>query len=457
MDIKKTSLILVLFVIVFLSVSYLSYPLVGPDSGYYLATAREFYSGKVYFIDIATAYNPLAIIILGLPYLFSSHPDPRFSLIINLFVIWISAFVLYAILQKIKENKNENTFYALFFVLASLLLDGSYLMLEPISVFFQLIGLLFYLINKESFQNKYLVFAGIAIALSFFSKQYGLFILAPIGLDILINKNLIAKKISLLAVGFIIPLSLFYSYLSYNGASFSEFINYILGSGIHLDKGNGTGINYSLTTYLIGFGVFAIYNLYVLFIPILILKNRKSIDYKNLLFILLLPFSLLVLFSASYAHYFQYVLPYSLIAFAFLIATSKVQINKYKDVIFLISILIMISISVISFTRKQEKIDLQEATLQQLSPVIPNKSEVYLDGISPAFYYLCDYKSIQLNKIGFTFPGYFFPNTIIQSMKKNSFLVVSKDAFFSYRSQVRSFSKKEITIDNQTFLVLKKE
>ena len=50
-----------------------------------------------------------------------------------------------AILQKITANKKENTFYALFFVLVSLLLDGSYLMLEPISVFFQLIGLLFYL------------------------------------------------------------------------------------------------------------------------------------------------------------------------------------------------------------------------------------------------------------------------------------------------------------------------
>ena len=457
MDIKKTSLILVVIVIVFLSVSYLSYPLVGPDSGYYLATAREFYFGKVYFIDIATAYNPLAIIILGLPYLFSSHPDPRYSLTINLFVIWISAFVLYTILQKIKNNKKENTFYALFFVLVSLLLDGSYLMLEPISVFFQLLGLFLYLKNKDSNKYGYLFFAGAAFAFSFLSKQYGLFILAPIGIDILINKNQIAKKISLLAVGFIIPLSLFYFYLSCNGAHFSEFLNYILGSGIHLDKGNGTGINYNLLSYLIGFGVFAIYNLYVLFIPILVFKNRKSIDYKNLLFILLLPFSLLVLFSASYAHYFQYVLPYSLIAFAYLIATSKVQINKYKEVVFLISILIMISISVMSFTRKQEKIDLQVATLQQLSSVIPNKSEVYLDGISPAFYYLCDYKSIQLNTIGFTFPGYFFPKTIIQNMKKNSFLVVSKDAFFSYRSLVSSFSKKEITINEQTFFVIKKE
>lgn len=457
MNVKKTAFILVLFVIVFLSVSYLSYPLVGPDSGYYLANAREFYSGNVYFIDIATAYNPLAIIVLGIPYLFSTHPDPRYSLMINMFVIWLTAFVLYSILQKMKDNKKEHTFYALFFVLVSLLLDGNYLMLEPISVFFQLIGLLFYLINKESKANKYLFFAGVAFALSFLSKQYGLFILAPIGIDILLNRNQIAKKVSLLAVGFLLPLSLFYCYLSCNGAHFLEFINYIFGKGIHLDKGNGTGINYSITTYLFGFGIFVLYNLYVLFIPILFFKNRKTLDYKNALFISILPFSLLVLLTASYAHYFQYVLPYALIAFAYLIATATTQNTKFKEVVFLISILIMSAISVVSYTRKQDKIDLQEATLQQLSSVIPNKSEVYLDGISPAFYYLCDYKSIQLNTIGFTFPGYFFPKTIIQNMEKNSFLVVSSAAYLSYRSQVNGFSKKEIKINNQTFFLLKKE
>ncbi len=457
MNEKKTTLILVLLVIVFLSVSYLSYPLVGPDSGYYLATAREFYNGNVYFIDIATAYNPLAIIILGIPFLFSSHPDPRCSLIINMFIIWLSAFVLYFILQKIKDSKKENIFFALFFVLGSLLLDGSYLMLEPISVFFQLGGLLFYLINRESNAPKYLLFAGVAFALSFLSKQYGMFILAPIGIDILVNKNQIAKKTMLLSIGFLLPILVFYSYLSNNGAGFLEFINYIFGKGIHLDKGNGTGINYNLTTYLIGFGVFVFYNLYVLFIPVLFFKNRKTFDYKNVLFISILPFSLLVLLSASYAHYFQYVLPYALIAFAYLCYTFVTPINKYKEVVFLISILIMGVISAISYTRKQDKINLQEESIKQLSAVIPTQSEVYLDGISPAFYYLCDYKSIQLNKIGFTFPGYFYPKTIVQNMRKNSFLVVSKEAYLSYRSQVGSFSKKEITVNNQTFFVLKKE
>ena len=374
-----------------------------------------------------------------------------------MFIIWSSAFVLYSILKKIKVNKNQNVFYALFFVLVSLLLDGSYLMLEPISVFFQLIGLLFYLINKESKATKYLLFAGVAFAFSFLSKQYGLFILAPIGIDILLNKNQIVKKVMVVGIGFLIPILLFYCYLSANGASFLEFINYIFGKGIHLDRGNGTGINYNLATYLIGFGLFVFYNFYILFIPILFFKNRKSIDYKKVLFILILPFSLLVLLSASYAHYFQYVLPYTLLAFAYLNYAFVSPISKYKDVVFLISIGIMSTISVVSYTRKQDKIDLQEVTLQQLSAVIPAQSEVYLDGISPAFYYLCDYKSIQLATIGFTFPGYFYPKTIVKNMRKNSFLVVSKEAYLSYRSQVGRFSKKEITINNQIFFALKKE
>ena len=80
MDIKKLVASIVIVLIVFLSISYLSYPLLGSDSGFYLAYAREFYKGNIYFIDIATSYNPLAIVILGIPYLFSAHPDPRFEI-----------------------------------------------------------------------------------------------------------------------------------------------------------------------------------------------------------------------------------------------------------------------------------------------------------------------------------------------------------------------------------------
>lgn len=456
MRVKKLQYALLIALLVFLSIGYFMYPLLGPDSGFYLANAREMYSGKVYFLDIAIAYNPLAIAILGIPFLFSNHPDPRYSLLINMLFIWASAYVFYTILQKIKSSKKDNLWYALFFVVGCLMLDGSQLMLEPISVFFQLSGLLLYLMNKESKKNSLLIFAGFAFALSFLSKQYGLFILAPIGMDILLNKENIVKKIALLKIGFLIPILLFYSYLSYHGVGFIDFLKHILGVGAKLEIGNGTGINYTLLTYAIGFVVFIVFNLYVLLLPSLFFKTRKQLEFKNALPLTIVQFSLLVLVSASYAHYFVYVLPYALLAFVYL-NHIKAQENRLAPTAFLISLVFISLVSVYSFTGKQHKMDMQQTTYETLSSVIPKKSKVYLDGISPAFYYLCDFQSLQLNKLGFTFPGYFYQKTIVNAMDSNSYLAVSKEAFPSYRSLVSEFEIKEVSINQQSFYIIKKQ
>lgn len=456
MNFKKTTGILIFLAIVFLTISYLSYPLVGADSGFYLSQAREFYGGKTHFVDIASAYNPLAIVIFGLPYLFSDHPDPRFNLLINLFFIWASSYILFSILQKIKRAKIENVYYSLFFVLASLLLDGSHVLLEPISVFFQLTGFLFYLMYRDSEKSKFLFVTGFAIALSFLAKQYGLFLLAPIGIDILINRKGILKKSVIMAVGVLIPIVLFFLYLRNSGAGFTEFITYISGKGIHFDKGNGTGINYTLATYLIGFGVFILFNLYVLLIPMMVLKIRKNFDYKNLIYISALPFSFLILLAASYAHYFQYIVPYALISWVYLTSTTVSKSVKLKEIFFGISIVVMMAATAFSFSRKQSKIDLQIESVQKITAVVPKKAKVFLDGPSPSLYYLCDFQSINLKKIGFTFPGYFYPKTILQNMEPNSYLIVVKEAYPTYRKEVSNLPKTEITINNQLYYIIKK-
>lgn len=456
MNVKKLQFAVVIALIVFLSVSYFSYPLLGPDSGFYLATAREFYSGKVYFSEIAIAYNPLAIAILGLPFLFSESPDPRLSLLLNMIVIWMTAYVLYRILQKIKRNRSDNLLYALCFVLGGMMLDGSHLMLEPVSVFFQLCGLFSYLQHKSSEKATTLFLAGLAFCLSFLSKQYGLFILAPVGIDILLNKRNILRKIVVMGCGFTLPIGLFYLYLAANGMAFPDFIRHILGVGAKLDVGNGTGINFSLITYLTGFGVFLLYNLYVVLIPGLVLRLRKSIDWKNALPLTILPFSLLVLVSASYLHYFAYVLPYALIALVFLIHKTQAD-PKFKSMLMLVSLFFMMGATVFSYSRKQSKIDLQEETYSKLSAQIPKKSKVYLDGISPAYYYLCDFQSLRLDRLGFTFPGYFYPKTIVGLMEPHSYLVVSEGAFPSYKLLVAGFTVSKIRINGEVFFIIKKE
>jgi hypothetical protein len=432
------------------------YPLVSSDSGYYLSIARDFYNGQTYFIDIATVYNPLSILTLGSPYLFFNHPDSRLSLFINMFFLFLSAYILYLILKTISTNNKRNIFYSLFFLSGTLMLDGSHLMLETISVFFQLIGVLFYLKNKQSHSIIFMLFTGIAIALSFLSKQYGLFVLAPIGLDILINKKKIINKTIVLTLGFLIPISIFYFYLFKKGATISEFILYIFGKGLTLDAGNGTGTGYTFWTYSIGFVVFIAYNLYLLNCPRLLYSYFKQETKKNFFYLTLFPFSLLVLFLASYLHYFQYVLPYALIAFVFL--TNKVLLpeKRIKNYLTFASLVLMCGISVYSFSTKNHKMILQQTAVDIVSNAVPKESKVYLLGPSPALYYLCNFNSIRSNKIGYTFPGYFYPKTIVANMETNSILILSKDWYSSYKDLTKGFQKKNITIDGEVYYILKK-
>lgn len=60
------------------------FPLLGPDSGYFLAMMRDFYSGKAYFTEIATIYNPLSQLWFDLPFIASAHPDLRLPFLIFL-------------------------------------------------------------------------------------------------------------------------------------------------------------------------------------------------------------------------------------------------------------------------------------------------------------------------------------------------------------------------------------
>ena len=451
----KIAQTILILLVVLVTISYFAYPLVGADSGYYLASAREFYGGKSYFIDIATAYNPLAIIAVGLPYLFSDAPDSRFSLLLNFLIIGLSAFYLFKILRTISIDKRTIVFFTLYFVVVSLLLDGSQIMLEPLSVCFQLMAFYYYLSHKSSSNYFYLVVVGLVTALSFLSKQYGLFILMPIGIDVLLSKQGIVKKILFIGLGFALPLLLFIVYLGHYGATFSESILYMLGKGVKFEKGNGTGINFTFITYSLGFLFFIACNLYLLFIPGLLLQLKSNRKLFGSIYLWTLPFSFLVLLAASYAHYFQYVTPYLIIAFVYLLANTDVQRNKIKYA-YVLSIFIMSGLSIYSATKKSSKFALQEETKNTLLTAIPAHSKVYLDGVSPAFYSVCDFQSLNLNTFGFCFPGYFSSQTIVASMSKGSFIVVSKEAYKSYAAITSDFEKKEIKVEHVLYYILKK-
>lgn len=442
-----------------LLISFMASPTIGLDSGFYLAICREFYSGKVYFHEIGIPYTPLSIITFGIPFLFDDMPNYRWHLLINVLITIGSSFVFYGILKRISSNKSRNIFFASIFILLSFIFDGRHLMLEPLSVFFQLLALYFYLNFREQDTFKNLFLSGITICLAFLSKQYGLFILLPIAADLILHKKEKLKSILLLSVGMLIPLVLFFGYLSSYGVSFIEFLKFLLGKGTEFDNGNGTAINASNTSHLIELLYFILFNLYWLVIPALLVLYIKVLDRKKLLFILLFLSSLIVLKFATYFHYFLYVVPYSLILFAYLFSFSN-----HKNVNLVSYILLGGSFCFwtlyIGLTLKngnQSYINKQQEEIKILNSHIPEKSKVYLDGPSPALYYLCDFQSINLKRISFIFPDYFFPKSIANNMGSGAYIVTPMKKQETYENLLEEELVKKIVLGGKEYVILRQK
>lgn len=440
-----------------LLISFMVSPIIGPDSGYYLSIGREFYSGKVYFHEIGIPYTPLSIITFGIPFLFDDVPSYQWHLLINIIINIGSYLIFYNLLKRISSNKSRNIFFVSVFVLLSLVFDGRHLMLEPLSVFFQLLALYFYLNFREQYTFKNLFLSAIAICLAFLSKQYGLFILLPIVIDLILYKKEKLKSILLLCTGLLIPLMLFYIYLSSYGVGFVEFIKFILGKGTEFDRGNGTAINVSITYHLRDLLYFVLFNLYLLIIPILLILYFKVLNTKKVFFILLFLSSLTVLNFATYFHYFIYVTPYALMLFAYLFS-----FNKSKKVNLISYVLLGVSfcfwtLYVVSTVKKGNEtyISKQQEEIKILNTYIPKKSKVYLDGPSPALYYLCDFQSINLKKISFVFPGYFFSKSIANNMKSGAYIVTPKNKQTTYENLLEEELVKEVVLGEKEYVILR--
>jgi hypothetical protein len=454
---QKTYTFLFLILIAFVSISIFSYPIIGSDSGYYLANARDFYKGNIYFIDIATAYNPLSIITIGIPFIFTESPDPRMSLAINYLLILGSSLVLYNIIKSNSKNNTYTSLLVLNFFLGSLILDGNHIMLEPLSVFFLLCGLYFYCSSLFVLKNSRLFFAGLFISLSFLSKQYGLFLLFPLGIHVILHKKEIVKKGILLALGFSIPILMFTFYLIQNGISLIQALNFIFGNGLKIDVGNGTGRTFTLFTYSLGYIFFFLCNAYLIVVLLAVKKAWRDIAKEKSIFVITFPFSFLVLVSASYVHYFQYILPFSILLFVAVLPYFKDNLKKWIMPSFLFSLAFIAVVSIVSFSTKKVKFDKQQIEKQALLSAVPAQSKVFLDGISPAYYFLCDYNSIKLNKIGYTFPGYFYTNTLTDNLELGAYIIITPEMVPMYENiNNGDFSQKEIQIEGKKYTFVKR-
>lgn len=441
---------------------FLLNPYVSHDSGYYLATAREMYNGNIYFKDIAIPYNPLAILFFSIGYLFKPSVVFEIGLFINLCVIICNGYLVKKILSKFHSEHAFNTFLALSYILMCIVYDGNHLMLEPISVCFQLLALLAYLTLKKDNNLLHAFLTGLFISLSFLSKQYGLFILLPISIDLLLTKNIkrIIKHHSFIALGLVIPISLFTVLYSVKyQCHLNTIFSYLLGKGVNLDIGQGTGIGSKIrvTSILNSF----LLTPFLLLIPFLFFKHKKQI--KSVLFYsLLFICSMSVFYFAAYEHYFQYMFPYAILLFGLLWANKTMQLKSWILNGLCIIGLVMISLKIGSTIKHQiRNYAYQAENTEKIASIIPKNSKVYLSGLSPAHYFLNGLKSVKLNKIGFSFPGYFYPKTIINNLDTDDYLIISEPYISDYERYFPMFKTSEIEIKGykgriETIQILKK-
>ena len=88
---------------------------------------------------------------------------------------------------------------------------------------------------------------------------------------------------------------------------------------------------------------------------------------------------------------------------------------------------------------------IQQKNLLLLKEKININSTVYISGISCAYYYLCSYKSINLKKIGYSFPGYFYPETIFNNLESNSYLILTNKYVSDYKPYFKYFNIEKLT------------
>ena len=434
--INKVLAIFLVILSITLMYHYLKFPYLGNDDGYYLSILRDVNAGNLYFKDIAVVYNPLSIFTMGLSSFLFGVLKHEYALITNFFIILMSSFVLFKINKQFLNRSNAFLFSALFLSF-TLYYDEGFLMLEPLTVLFQLISLLFFIRFRTLNSQRTILIAGFFLGLGFLSKQYAVFLLLPFFYVFLLLKNV--KTILFFLAGLFFPILMLFGYYLCQDVSFYEFVNYILGKGVLFDKGLGSGYGRKINSFKKALEYILIHSYSVVILYQLFQKKNKS---KNVIFYgLLAVSSFSVLYFADYKHYFQFVTPYLIIFLAFLFSENKEKNNELLLLFFMV-----ISIASVSFySRKTIQNRKQYATWQKndielVKNAIPEKSAVYLSGLTPAYYHLANLSSINLKKIGYSFPGAFYPKTIVGLMNRNAYLVMNTSSMKKYQPFIHLFT-----------------
>lgn len=372
----------VLMTLLFLSIFY---SFISADAPYYLSVARDLSNGLILFKDILNSYTPVMMYLNSVVFRIFDDPGYHYFLIFQYVIILMSSGFLYLICRRLDLDKLKSTFLGLFLFIAVLSSDGNYINLEVYILLFVLLSFWF-------LKNKQFFWTGIFLALSFFSKQYGILNFLPFFLLIWVYHGLEKKHLRNFVIGAILPLSLFIIYfLIIENVTFISLIKQLTGSGYGQ---KGIASTKSLFSILAGSKVFLLLIFPLFFLRIKPLKNR--IDAILILGIII---NLIPVAIQSFQHYYILTFPYIFV----LIARNYKNLDRNFFVVSNLSLILISTLLFLRIFRYKDVYKEQIKIAKKYEVNFPVGSNVFLYGEIRYLYILNNYHNPVLSEIGYSY------------------------------------------------------
>ncbi len=297
-----------------------------PDSNYYIPIARDILDGYVPTFDVKTQYTPFVYYILAGFFLLFGTSYEIAAITIFLFSL-SNIFLIFSIFKyRLKFSLNWSLLFLCIYTFLLFRLTTFYFLLEPFQLFFALTS--FILITAKNNNILRIICSGLLMGISIMCKQYSA--LFAIGIGIWMFYRLFIKEISFKE--FLISIILWFSailipyfiFVLFTKASLLESLvafGFIGDGATSYAKTQFSFINIGwyekfkvIVLHLIEFMPFIVYPIYRM-----IDKNEKNTTFlKDGIFIVGL-ISIAVVYVRQYAHYFQLILPWSIMLWAIML------------------------------------------------------------------------------------------------------------------------------------------
>lgn len=425
---KYAIYLLILLVFVAFDIFHFTSIRIGPDSGYYLGVARDWWrNGKIPLVGTHSRYTPLGYLFYMLPFIFVKSPTIQVFLILNLFLFVFSSLIFLNILMKEIQNKNYLLLIFIYFLFTFHGITHD-IKLENLVLFFNI--LILYLITKvkvdspnNSNLSVRLVLIGFLGILAFLTKQFA-------GLSILFSILLFHfkgfKGLGLFRISFTIGSVFFFGFLGYVflNVQLGQFLEHTLtqikGKLIFtcIDLGSGGGQDYGERNWVNLLIALKYYRLNFLFIftffviLILAIKRILIITIKNvLILVVFITLVQLPFFFQIFPHYIHFGVPF--VFYLVIIFLKKYSNDLLLGKINLSKLTLNLTI-LLCFYSFWQNVKIHELKMKhflaneifhnEINKKIPRGSAAFMIN-NRRLYYTCDFTTPVPKTLGYAFVG----------------------------------------------------